>query len=88
LLNWTEVNVWEYIHREGIPVVGLYFSRDGMRYRSLGCAPCTKPVRSDAGNVVEIIDELRNTKVSERSTRAQDQEAEDAFERLRASGYM
>jgi sulfate adenylyltransferase subunit 2 len=88
LLNWTEVNVWEYIHREGIPVVGLYFSRDGMRYRSLGCAPCTKPVRSDAGNVAEIIDELRNTKVSERSTRAQDQEAEDAFERLRASGYM
>jgi hypothetical protein len=26
--------------------------------------------------------------VSERSTRAQDQESEDAFERLRASGYM
>ena len=36
----------------------------------------------------EIIDELRLTKISERSTRAQDQEAEDAFERLRASGYM
>ena len=38
--------------------------------------------------VREIIDELRQTKVSERSTRAQDQESEDAFERLRASGYM
>jgi sulfate adenylyltransferase subunit 2 len=45
-------------------------------------------VQSSAATVREIIDELRNTRISERSTRAQDQEAEDAFERLRASGYM
>jgi sulfate adenylyltransferase subunit 2 len=38
--------------------------------------------------VPEIIEELKGTKTSERSTRAQDQESEDAFERLRASGYM
>jgi sulfate adenylyltransferase subunit 2 len=88
LLHWTELNVWEYIEREGIPVVDLYFSKNGSRYRSLGCAPCTKPVQSRAGTVREIINELRNTRISERSTRAQDQEAEDAFERLRASGYM
>jgi sulfate adenylyltransferase subunit 2 len=88
LLHWTELNVWEYIEREGIPVVDLYFSKNGSRYRSLGCAPCTKPVQSSAGTVREIINELRNTRISERSTRAQDQEAEDAFERLRASGYM
>jgi sulfate adenylyltransferase subunit 2 len=88
LLHWTEVNVWEYIDREKIPVVDLYFARDGMRYRSLGCAPCTKPIQSSARTVSEIIEELRNTRISERSTRAQDQEAEDAFERLRASGYM
>jgi sulfate adenylyltransferase subunit 2 len=59
-----------------------------MRYRSLGCAPCTKPVPSTARSVREIIAELQTTKTSERSTRAQDQESEDAFERLRASGYM
>jgi sulfate adenylyltransferase subunit 2 len=88
LLHWTEVNVWEYIDREGIPIVNLYFARDGMRYRSLGCAPCTRPIKSNAGSVPEIIEELRYTNVAERSTRAQDQEAEDAFERLRASGYM
>ncbi|HEX4202009.1 MAG TPA: sulfate adenylyltransferase subunit CysD [Chthoniobacterales bacterium] len=88
LLHWTEVNVWEYVDREKIPVVDLYFARDGMRYRSLGCAPCTKPIQSSARTVPEIIEELRNTRISERSTRAQDQEAEDAFERLRASGYM
>jgi sulfate adenylyltransferase subunit 2 len=88
LLHWTEMNVWEYIEREKIPIVDLYFAKDGFRYRSLGCAPCTKPVPSQATTVAEIIEELRETKVSERSTRAQDHESEDAFERLRASGYM
>ncbi len=35
--NWTELDVWQYIHREGIPIVPLYFAalrpfvrRDGM----------------------------------------------------------
>jgi sulfate adenylyltransferase subunit 2 len=27
LSNWTELDVWEYIRREGIPVVPLYFAR-------------------------------------------------------------
>lgn len=88
LLHWTEQNVWEYIDRERIPVVPLYFSNEGRRYRSLGCAPCTSGVDSQAATVPEIIAELKSTTVAERSTRAQDQEAEDAFERLRASGYM
>ena len=88
LLHWTELNVWEYIHRENIPLVSLYYARNGRRYRSLGCAPCTGTVESNATTTEEIIDELRQTKVAERSTRAQDQESEDAFERLRASGYM
>ncbi|MBV9392247.1 MAG: sulfate adenylyltransferase subunit 2 [Verrucomicrobia bacterium] len=88
LLHWTEVDIWQYINREKIPVVDLYFAQNGVRYRSLGCAPCTNPVPSDAADVPAIIQELIHTKISERSTRAQDQEAEDAFERLRASGYM
>jgi len=89
LLHWTEVNIWEYIQRESIPVIPLYFSNpEGFRYRSLGCAPCTLPIESKASTVDEIIKELRLTKRSERSGRAQDQEAEDAFERLRRDGYM
>lgn len=89
LLHWTEIQIWEYIARERIPVVPVYFADDeGRRYRSLGCAPCTSPIRSRARTVDEIIDELRATRIAERSTRAQDQEAEDAFERLRAEGYM
>ena len=48
LLDWTELNIWEYIERENIPTVSLYFDQgDGKRYRSLGCWPCTKPVESD-----------------------------------------
>ena len=89
LLHWTEINIWEYIQRENIPIVPLYFAdKNGKRYRSLGCAPCTSPVESKASNIPEIIEELRNTKVAERSTRAQDAESEHAFEQLRAQGYM
>ncbi|MGB2656332.1 MAG: sulfate adenylyltransferase subunit CysD [Candidatus Acidiferrum sp.] len=28
LSNWTELDVWEYIHRESIPVVSLYFAKE------------------------------------------------------------
>jgi len=88
LLAWTELDVWRYISRENIPVVELYFAKNGRRYRSLGCAPCTGTVASTATTVDEIIAELETTKVAERSGRAQDKESEDAFERLRAGGYM
>jgi len=88
LLHWTEIDVWRYIQREEIPVLDLYFSKNGKRYRSLGCAPCTAPVESEAATLDEIITELETTRVSERSGRAQDQETEDAFERLRTEGYM
>jgi sulfate adenylyltransferase subunit 2 len=89
LLHWTELDVWEYIERESIPVIPLYFADgNGMRYRSLGCHPCTFPVPSQARSVREIVEELRHTKISERTGRAQDGEAEGAFEALRRDGYM
>ena len=85
LLDWTELDVWEYIKRENIPVVSLYFDNgEGKRYRSLGCAPCTKPVESDAKNVDEIIDELKTGKfsnIAERSGREQDKEDGGGFRR-------
>ncbi|MCA9539457.1 MAG: sulfate adenylyltransferase subunit 2 [Myxococcales bacterium] len=89
LLDWTEINIWEYIERESIPVIDLYFDRgDGRRYRSLGCAPCTASVRSGACTPHEIIVELKTTNVAERSGRAQDQEDPHAMEKLRRDGYM
>ncbi|MEX2641905.1 MAG: sulfate adenylyltransferase subunit CysD [Acetobacterales bacterium] len=88
LLHWTEIDIWRYIQREAIPVVPLYFARDGKRFRSLGEIGITNPIDSDAATLAEIIAELETTKQEERAGRAMDHEAENAFERLRASGYM
>jgi sulfate adenylyltransferase subunit 2 len=88
LLAWTELDVWLYTKRENIPVVPLYFSRDGKRYRSLGEKGITNPIESTASSIDEIIAELRLTRTEERAGRAMDHEAENAFERLRSAGYM
>ena len=88
LLAWTELDVWRYIERENIPVVDLYFAKNGMRYRSLGDSDITSPVPSQAATIAEVIDELRDTRTSERAGRAMDNETEDAFERLRVAGYL
>ena len=92
LLDWTELNLWEYIQREGVPIIDLYFDRgEGMRYRSLGCLPCTLGVQSTAKNVDEIVEELRTGKfanIAERSGRAQDKDDGGGLETLRREGYM
>jgi sulfate adenylyltransferase subunit 2 len=92
LLDWTELNIWEYIERENIPTVSLYYNHgDGKRYRSLGCYPCTFPVESEARNVSEIIAELKTgnfSHVEERAGRAQDKDDGGTLETLRREGYM
>jgi len=89
LLDWTEINIWEYIQREKVPIIDLYFDRgEGRRYRSLGCETCTGTVDSTATSTEEILVELRATNVPERAGRAQDQEDTYAMEKLRREGYM
>jgi len=92
LLDWTELNIWEYIERENITTVSLYFNHgDNKRYRSLGCYPCTFPVESSARNVSEIIEELKTGKfsnIAERAGRAQDKDDGGSLETLRRDGYM
>lgn len=92
LLDWTELNIWEYIEREKIPTVSLYYDQgDGRRYRSLGCAPCTAPIHSKSKNPADIIEELRAgalSGIAERSGRAQDKEDGGGLETLRRDGYM
>lgn len=88
LLDWNEVDVWSYIRQEKIPVNSLYFSRNGYRYRSLGCTHCTVPLKSDAKTVNDIVEELETTKDEERSGRNMDKEREYVMSRLRALGYM
>lgn len=101
LLHWTELDVWRYIQREGVPVVPLYFAKsygefEGrdfggrmMRFRSIGERGITWPVESEADTIEKIIAELEVTKVPERSGRPMGaDEDESSFERLRAAGYM
>jgi sulfate adenylyltransferase subunit 2 len=92
LLDWTELNIWEYIERENIPTVSLYYDHgDGKRYRSLGCWPCTNSINSQSKNVREIIDELKSgnlKNIAERSGRAQDKDDGGGLETLRREGYM
>ncbi len=92
LLDWSELNIWEYIEREIISTVSLYYDQGkGLRYRSLGCWPCTKSVPSTAKNVEEIIEELKTGKfsnVAERAGREQDKEDGGGLESLRTEGYM
>ena len=101
LLHWTELDIWNYIKREDIAIVPLYYARTynelegrnfggkSMRFRSLGEKGITWPIESTAATLDEIIAELRVTKVSERSGRPMGaDEDESSFERLRADGYM
>jgi sulfate adenylyltransferase subunit 2 len=92
LLDWTEVNIWEYIDRERIPIIDLYFDRgNGKRYRSLGCGPCTAAIDSTADSVPAVLMELvsgKLSKVAERAGRAQDAEDGGGLESLRRDGFM
>jgi sulfate adenylyltransferase subunit 2 len=116
LSNWTELDVWRYIAREGIEVVPLYFAaerdvieRNGQlipmgegtpilpgevsvkrlcRFRTLGCYPCTGAVASSAANVEEIIAELQQARLSERTTRIIDHDQDGSMERKKREGYF
>ncbi len=88
LLHMREIDIWRYVQREELPVVPLYFSKNGQRFRSLGCRTCCEPVASDAATIEEIIEEVRTSRVSERSGRAQDKEDAYTMQKLRALGYM
>ena len=88
LLHWTEVDIWEYIKREKIPIIDLYFSKNGKRFRSIGCKCCCGPVDSEASDIDSMIKELKESKQGERAGRAQDKEEIAAMQKLRALGYM
>lgn len=116
LSNWTELDIWQYVYMENIPVVPMYFaenrdmvvrddqliSMDGpiplkpgekpekvmSRFRTLGCYPCTGAIRSTAKTVLEIIEEMMTVRVSERSTRVIDHDAEGSMEMKKREGYF
>jgi sulfate adenylyltransferase subunit 2 len=119
LSNWTELDIWNYIDREDIPIVPLYFAAERevivrgdlliptvetragnglhpgervekmmIRYRTLGCSPCTGAVRSEATTVKQIVQEMMVTNISERSTRIIDHDQEGSMEKKKREGYF
>lgn len=117
LSNFTELDVWRYIAREGIELPSIYyahtrevFSRDGMwltsgpwfgprddeevvaktvRYRTVGDGSCTGAVESDASTLDEVLDEVRESRLTERgATRADDRLSEAAMEDRKREGYF
>jgi sulfate adenylyltransferase subunit 2 len=117
LSNWTELDVWQYIRREHIPVVPLYFAkerpvvqRDGalimvdddrftlregekierrvVRFRTLGCYPLTGALESTASTLDDIIDEMIESRSSERQGRVIDHDPSASMERKKQEGYF
>jgi sulfate adenylyltransferase subunit 2 len=87
ILHWEEIDVWNYIKTNGLPVNPLYISKNNKRFRSLGCVPCTDPTTSDARTIDEIIEEVWESTEDERAGRKQTKE-NNLMERLRYFGYM
>ena len=117
LSNWTELDIWEYIERENIEIVPLYFAKkrkivirngvkimidddrfplekdekiheDEIRFRTLGCYPLTGAIDSKAKNVSEILQELKESKFSERQGRLIDGDQDASMERKKREGYF
>ena len=117
LSNWTELDVWHYIHLENIPVVPLYFAkprpvvrRDGawilvdddrmplepgetpemreVRFRTLGCYPLSGAIDSRASTVPAIIQEILQTRLSERQGRMIDHDQSASMEKKKVDGYF
>ncbi len=116
LSNWTEIDIWNYIKRENIEIVPLYYSkkrkiirRDGLilladefnepregekieeanvRFRTLGCSPCSGAVESEAKDLDGIISEVTAAIKSERENRAIDHETDGSMEMKKREGYF
>jgi sulfate adenylyltransferase subunit 2 len=115
LSNWTESDIWHYIHQEEIPIVPLYFAKErlvvrrgnllipaddagnlregeepemvSVRFRTLGCSPCTGAVESTASTVEEIANEASAALRSERETRVIDH-GSNTMEDKKKEGYF
>ncbi len=59
-----------------------------MRFRTLGCYPLTGAIESAAANVADIVEELRQSRVSERQGRLIDSDETASMERKKREGYF
>lgn len=74
----------EYVYREEheIPVTKR------VRFRTVGDMTCTAAVESDADNIDKIVQEIRESAISERGARIDDKRSEAAMETRKQQGYF
>ncbi len=70
------------------PRPGEAVERRRVRFRTLGCWPLTAAIESAAANVPEILDELRQSRLSERQGRLVDGAVHASMERKKREGYF
>jgi sulfate adenylyltransferase subunit 2 len=115
--NWTELDVWSYIQKEGFEIPSIYFAhkrkvfmRDNMiwsmddsivyreedelieelmvRFRTVGDMSCTAAVLSDAADIDSVVQEIRESSISERGARIDDKRSDSAMEKRKQQGYF
>lgn len=59
-----------------------------VRFRTLGCYPLTGAIESTATTVEEIVEEMMQTRLSERSTRVIDHDGDSSMEQKKREGYF
>jgi sulfate adenylyltransferase subunit 2 len=59
-----------------------------VRFRTLGCYPLTAAAESTAANTLEIVEEMLQTRTSERQGRLIDHDASGSMERKKQQGYF
>lgn len=59
-----------------------------VRFRTLGCYPLTGAIESTATTVEEIVAEMLQTRLSERSTRVIDHDGDSSMEQKKREGYF
>jgi sulfate adenylyltransferase subunit 2 len=59
-----------------------------VRFRTLGCYPLTGAIESSAVTIEEIVAEMLQTKLSERSTRVIDHDGDSSMEQKKREGYF
>ncbi|TBW30319.1 sulfate adenylyltransferase subunit CysD [Gramella sp. KN1008] len=74
----------EYVYREEheIPV------KKRVRFRTVGDMTCTAAVESDADSIDKIVQEIRESAISERGARIDDKRSEAAMETRKQQGYF
>lgn len=59
-----------------------------IRFRTLGCYPLTGAIESSAVTIEEIVAEMLQTRISERSTRVIDHDGDSSMEQKKREGYF